>query len=131
LDLDLGSNELADQVRLELRADGGRLELLEAVRQLEGLRVEEREFLLHRDGEVGRRLEPLPGERDLLVPAETLVVAHAPTVLEGVPALETGERKERIAAGPLAPARVRAAPEVEGEEKRGALLVVQIGRAHV
>src|SRR5207237_7174965 len=68
--------------RLELRAGGGRLELLEPVRQLERLGVEERELLLDRDREVGRRLEPLPGERDLLGRGQTLLVAHPGATLD-------------------------------------------------
>ena len=52
------------------------LHLLEAVRQVERVRVEERELLLDRDREVRRVLELLARERDLLVRREPLLVAH-------------------------------------------------------
>ena len=84
LDLDLRGDQLADEVRLELGPGSRRLELLEAVRQLERPRVEERELLLHRDGEVGRRLEGLAGKLDLLVRGQNLLVTHAPTVIEAI-----------------------------------------------
>src|SRR6266536_2222175 len=45
--LDLGCDQLADEVRLELRAPRGPLELLEAVDEAERRRVEQRELLLH------------------------------------------------------------------------------------
>ena len=47
--LDLGGDQLADEVRLELGAARRRLQLLEAVDELERLGVEERELLLDRD----------------------------------------------------------------------------------
>src|SRR5207253_2511106 len=47
LDLDLGGDQLADEVLVELRSGGAGLELLEAIRKLERLRIEERELLLH------------------------------------------------------------------------------------
>ena len=60
-DLDLGRDQLADEVRLELRAERGLLELLEAVDETERLRVEERELLLDRDREVGDGFEGFAG----------------------------------------------------------------------
>ena len=74
---------LADEMLVELRPGGRRLELLEAVRELERLRIQERELLLDRDGEVGPRVEGLAGEADLLVGRELLRVPHAPTLIEG------------------------------------------------
>ena len=56
-DLDLGGDQLADQVRLELGPLRRLLELLEAVDEAERLGVEERELLLDRDGEVGNGVE--------------------------------------------------------------------------
>ena len=75
-DLDLGRDELADEVLLERRAARGRLDVLEAVREVERLRVEDRELLLDRDREVGRGLELLARLRDQLVRREALLVAH-------------------------------------------------------
>ena len=66
-DLDLRGDELADQMLLERRSARRRLEVLEAVRQVQRLRVEDRELLLDRDREVGRRLEPSARLRDQLV----------------------------------------------------------------
>ena len=59
-DLDLGGDQLADQVLLERRALCCRFDLLEAVREVERLRVEERELLLDGDREVRRLLELSP-----------------------------------------------------------------------
>ena len=57
--LDLGRDQLADEMRLERRAARGRLQLLEAVHELERLGVEDRELLLHGEGEVASVLERL------------------------------------------------------------------------
>src|SRR5437763_2728499 len=96
LDLDLGRDQLADEVLLEHGPLRRGLELLEPADEVEGRRIEERELLLDRDREVGRRLEALPGETDLLVRGESLFVAHGrTTVVEGleragtVPAVRT------------------------------------------
>ena len=62
----LGRDQLADQVLLERRALRSGLHVLEAVRELERLRVEERELLLDRDAEVGRAFEVLARPIDLL-----------------------------------------------------------------
>ena len=69
LDLDLGGDQLADEVRLERRVLRRGVDLLEAVDEVERLGIEERELLFDRDGEVLGRLEALVrvGE-DLLVP---------------------------------------------------------------
>ena len=75
--LDLRGDQLADQVLFELRALGGFLEILEAVRELERLGIEDGELLLDRHGEVRRRLELLPREGDLLLRAQALRVPHA------------------------------------------------------
>ena len=48
-DLDLGGDQLADEVLLERGAARRRLELLEAVDERRALGVEERELLLDRD----------------------------------------------------------------------------------
>ena len=67
LHLDLGGDQLADEVRLERRPLGRRLDLLEAVDEVEARRVEERELLLDRDGEVGALVECLAGVAEELV----------------------------------------------------------------
>ena len=69
-DLDLGGDQLADEVLVERGALRHRLELLEAVVEVERLRVEERELLLDREGEVAPGFELLARERELLVRAE-------------------------------------------------------------
>ena len=53
--LDLRRDQLADEVLLERGSLRGRLQLLEAVRQLERLWIEDRELLLDRDREVRGR----------------------------------------------------------------------------
>ncbi len=58
-DLDLGGDQLADEVRLERRVLRSRLELFEAVRQRQRLGIEDGELLLDRDREVARLLELL------------------------------------------------------------------------
>ena len=66
-DLDLGGDQLTDQVLGE-RSSGCRgLHLLEAVDEIERFRVEQGELLLDGRREVGRLLELLARERDLLV----------------------------------------------------------------
>ncbi len=59
LDLHLGGDELADEVRLETRAANRLLHVLEAVDEVERLGVEEGELLLDRDREVHGLLEAL------------------------------------------------------------------------
>jgi hypothetical protein len=77
-DLDLGRDQLPDQVLLERRVLGGGLELLEAVGQPERLRVEDRELLFDGKREVPRRLVLLAREADLLLGSEALGVSHGP-----------------------------------------------------
>ena len=76
-DLDLGGDQLADEVRLELRSQRGFLELLEAVDEAERLGVEERELLLDGDREVGDGVERLARAREHLLVADPLLLAHA------------------------------------------------------
>ena len=61
-DLDLGGDQLADEVLLERRALRRGLQVLEAVGQVERLGIEDGELLLDRDREVLRGLELLAGE---------------------------------------------------------------------
>ena len=75
-DLDLGGDELADEVFLERGAVRGRLDVLEAVREVEGFRIEDRELLLDGDGEVRCRLELRARLRYQLVRGEALLVSH-------------------------------------------------------
>src|SRR5262249_11356488 len=58
-DLDLRGDQLADEMLLERRALRRCLKLLEAIGEVESLRVEDGELLLDGDREVGRRLELL------------------------------------------------------------------------
>src|SRR6266498_4012936 len=73
-DLDLRGDQLANEVLLERRPGGGRLELLEPVRQRQRRRIEDRELLLDREREVARLLVPLAGGADLLLRAQALGV---------------------------------------------------------
>src|SRR6266516_929322 len=86
LDLDLRRDQLADEMLVELAAGGSSLELLEAVRQLERVRIEQRELLLHGDREVLPVVESLAGEPDLLFRAQALGVAHRTSVNEATAA---------------------------------------------
>ena len=76
-DLDLGGDQLADEVRLELRPLRRLLQLLEAVDEVERLGVEERELLLDGDREIGHGLERLARLREHLLVPEPLLLAHA------------------------------------------------------
>jgi hypothetical protein len=76
--LDLGRDQLPDEMVFECRSPRGSLDVLEAVREVERARVEDRELLLDRNGEVDGGLELRPGAFDLLVWRETLLVAHGP-----------------------------------------------------
>ena len=82
-DLGLRGDQLADEVVLELRAAGRRLEVLEAVRQGERVRIEERELLFDGDGEVVPGVERLAGLLDQLVVGKPLLVAHRRRRLAG------------------------------------------------
>ncbi len=74
---DLGRDQLSDEMLLERRPLRRGVHVLEAVRQLERLGIEDRELLLHRDGEVGAALVGVVGGANLLVRSEALLVAHA------------------------------------------------------
>ena len=75
-DLDLGGDQLADEVRLELGAARRLLHVLEAVDEPERRRIDERELLLDRERQVRPALEGrLRGRQQLLV-ADSLLVAH-------------------------------------------------------
>ena len=76
LDLDLGGDQLADEVRLEHGPLRRRLQLLEAVDEVERRRLEQRELLLDRNGEVGAALEPLACSVEELGVAQPLLVTH-------------------------------------------------------
>src|SRR5260221_5309425 len=73
---DFGRDQLADDVRREVGLDRRRVKLLEAVRKLERLRVEERKLLFHCDGEVGAAVEVRAGFRQQLLPGDLLLVTH-------------------------------------------------------
>ncbi len=75
-DLDLGGDQLADEVVLELGSPDGGLQLLEPVRQRQGLRIEDRELLFHGDREVLGLLEGFACRPDLLLRRELLLVSH-------------------------------------------------------
>ena len=75
-DLGLGGDQLADEVRLERRSLRRRLDLLEAVREVERLVVEQGELLFDRNGEVGAVLERRPRGGELLLGRKALFLAH-------------------------------------------------------
>jgi len=75
-DLDLGGDQLSDEVVLERGTLRRGLKLLEAVREGERLWVEDGELLLDRDGEVLPVFEGLVRLANRLVGAESLCVAH-------------------------------------------------------
>jgi hypothetical protein len=58
--LDLGGDQLADQVLVDRRPGCGRLHFLEPVDERERVGVEERELLLDRDGQVDAAVEGRP-----------------------------------------------------------------------
>ena len=76
-DLDFGGDQLTDDVLGELGAVGGRLQRLEAVRQLERLGVEQRELLFDRDRQVGAGFELGAVAREQLLPRALLFLAHS------------------------------------------------------
>ena len=80
-DLDLGGDQLTDEMRLELRPQRRLLQLLEAVHEAERFGIEERELLLDGDGEVGHGVERLARAREHLLVAELKPVAHARSLL--------------------------------------------------
>ena len=96
-DLDLGGDQLADEVRLELGAPRGLLHLLEAVDEPERRRVDERELLLDGERQVRHLFEGrLRGRQELLV-ADLLLVAH------GAKPIRERARARRAAAPRRAP----------------------------
>ena len=109
LDLDLGRDQLADEVRLERRPLRGRLHLLEAVDEAERRRVEQRELLLDRDGEVGAARRRPPAPRGGARRTEPLLVTHA---AEGSRRVRGGgvRRPPSSSGRPSAGGRRRAAP---------------------
>ena len=74
--LDLGRDQLTDDVRREVGLDRRGVQLLEPVGQLERLRIEQRELLLDRDGQVGAGVERLTRLREELLPRDALFLAH-------------------------------------------------------
>ena len=75
--LDLRGDQLADDVRGEVGLECGGVDLLEAIRERERVRVEERELLLDGDREVGAGVEVVAALRDQLLPGDALFVAHS------------------------------------------------------
>ena len=75
-DLDLGGDQLADDVLLDLGAFRGGLQLLEAVVQLERDRVEDGELLLDGQREVGAGVVPLARLHEQLLPGDGLRFTH-------------------------------------------------------
>src|SRR5262249_11933904 len=91
-DLDLGGDQLADEVLLQRRPLRRGLQLLEAVREVQRLRVQDGEFLLDGDREIGRGLELLAREGDLFLGAEALGVSHgAATLVEALSRRDAAE----------------------------------------
>src|SRR5205814_7083371 len=80
-DLDLRRDQLAHEVRLELRSLRCLLELLEAVDEAERLGIDERKLLLDGHREIGNGLERLAREREHLLVAELLPLAHRRSLL--------------------------------------------------
>ena len=75
--LDLRRDQLADDVRGEIGLERRCIDLLEAIRQRQRLRVEQRELLFDGEGEVGAGLEVVAALRDQLLPGDALLVAHS------------------------------------------------------
>jgi hypothetical protein len=75
-DLDLGCDQLADEMRLELGRLRRGVHLLEPVDERERLGIEEGELLLDRDGEVGAAVVGRAGVRQQLLVGDPLLVAH-------------------------------------------------------
>ena len=74
--LDLGGDELADEVLLDRRPSRGSLQLLESVDERERLRVEEGELLLDRERQVGAAVVGLARLPDQLVVRDTRRFTH-------------------------------------------------------
>ena len=75
--LDLGRDQLADDVRCEIGLERRRIDLLEAIGERERVRVEQRELLFDGEREVGAGVEVVAALRDQLLPGDALLVAHS------------------------------------------------------
>ena len=75
--LDLGCDQLADDVRCEIGLERRGVELLEAIGERERVRIEQRELLFDGEREVGAGLEVVAALRDQLLPGDALLVAHS------------------------------------------------------
>ena len=75
--LDLRRDQLADDVRCEIRLERRRVDLFEAIREREGVRIEECELLFDGEREVGAGVEVVAALRDQLLPGDALLVAHS------------------------------------------------------
>ena len=75
--LDLGRDQLADEIVRERAGQRSGLQLLEPIRQLERLGIEHRELLLDGEGEVGAAVERVACVRQQLLPRDALLVAHS------------------------------------------------------
>ena len=69
---------------VELTAGGAGLQLLEPVRQLERVGIDERELLLDRDREIRSRFEGFARNANLFLRAESLAVPHLASVNEAM-----------------------------------------------
>src|SRR5262249_18999086 len=107
-DLDLGRDQLPDEVVLDRSARRGGLDFLEAVRQLERLGIEDGELLLDRHREIGRGLELLARKCDLLLRAQALGVTHAGESSRTAPAV-SWRRSPTTRARSRSPGRARPA----------------------
>ena len=76
LDLGLGGNQLSGEVPLGFGAGRGRLDVFEAVDEVERDRIEQRELFLDGHGEIGGLLEALTGVSEELICWNALLVAH-------------------------------------------------------
>src|SRR5580765_35970 len=84
LHLDLRGDQLADEVLVELGASGACFQLLESIRELERVGIEQGELLLDRDREVLSLVERLASRVDLLVRAQLLRIPHVASVNEAI-----------------------------------------------
>src|SRR3954447_10059506 len=84
LHLDLRSDQLTDEVLVELGAAGACFQLLESIRELERVGIEQGELLLDRDREVFSFVERLASRVDLLVRGQLLRIPHVASVNEAI-----------------------------------------------
>ena len=75
-DLHLGRDQLADEMRLQHRADRGGLELLEATDEPEADGVEQGELLLDGEREIAAGFEGVARAREHLLPRKRLSFPH-------------------------------------------------------